>query len=85
MNKKIFLMLSLICVCSLCVFTQTRGKYTNLFSEKKIKQIIKFLSDDGFEGRAPGSRSGELAAKFIASRLENYGLRGAGANGNCGQ
>jgi hypothetical protein len=30
----------------------------------------------------PGSRSGELAAKFIATRLENYGMRGAGANGS---
>jgi Zn-dependent M28 family amino/carboxypeptidase len=82
MTKKIFLMLSLICVCSICIFAQTQGKYTKLFSEKKIKQIIKFLSDDGFEGRAPGSRSGELAAKFIATRLENYGMRGAGANGS---
>lgn len=82
MNKKVFFMLSLIYVCSICIFAQTKGKYTNLFSERKIKATIKFLSDDGFEGRAPGSRGGELAAKFIASRLENYGLRGAGADGS---
>jgi Zn-dependent M28 family amino/carboxypeptidase len=82
MNKKIFFMLSLVCVCSIGILAQTQGKYTKLFSEKKIKQIIKFLSDDGFEGRAPGSRSGELAAKFIATRLENYGMRGAGADGS---
>jgi hypothetical protein len=82
MNKKIFLVLSLIFACSICIFAQTQGKYTKLFSEKKIKQIIKFLSDDGFEGRAPGSRSGELAAKFIATRLENYGMRGAGVDGS---
>jgi Zn-dependent M28 family amino/carboxypeptidase len=81
MNKKISLILSLIYVCSIGVFGQTKD-YKNLFSEKTLRANIKFLSDDGFEGRAPGSRSGELAAKFIANQLENYGLRGAGANGS---
>jgi len=54
---------------------QTKGKYTNLFSEEKIKSTIKFLSDDGFEGRAPGSRGGELAAKYIANQLEMTGIK----------
>ncbi len=48
MNKKVFFMLSLIYVCSICIFAQTKGKYKNLFSERKIKATIKFLSDDGF-------------------------------------
>ncbi len=74
-------MLSLICVCSVCIFAQTKD-YKNLFSEKTLRANIKFLSDDGFEGRAPGSRSGELAAKYLALQLEMYGLRGAGANGS---
>lgn len=81
MNKKIIFLLSLICFCSICIFAQTND-YKNLFSEKTLRANIKFLSDDGFEGRAPGSRSGELAAKFLANQLENYGLRGAGANGS---
>jgi len=54
---------------------QTKGKYTNLFSEQKLKSTIKYLSDDGFEGRAPGSRGGELAAKYIANQLELTGIK----------
>ena len=58
-----------------CISAQTSGKYTNLFNEEKIKSTVKFLSDDGFEGRAPGSRGGELAAKYIANQLEMIGIK----------
>ncbi len=81
MKKKILLMLSLIYVCSICAFAQTKGKYTNLFSEEKLKSTVKFLSDDGFEGRAPGSRGGELAAKYIANQLELINVK-PGNNGS---
>jgi len=77
MNKKTLLILLLISVCSVNFFGQTNGKYTNLFSEQKLKSTVKFLSDDGFEGRAPGSRGGELAAKYIATQLENLGIKPA--------
>ena len=66
--------------CSI-LFAQTNGKYTSLFSEEKLKSTIKFLADDGFEGRAPGSRGGELAAKYIANRLEMIGIK-PGNNGS---
>ncbi|HEY0656973.1 MAG TPA: M28 family metallopeptidase, partial [Pyrinomonadaceae bacterium] len=56
------------------VFPQTKD-YRNLFSEQKLKSTIKLLSDDGFEGRAPGSRGGELAAKYIANQLEMLGIK----------
>ncbi len=75
MNKKIVLIISLISICSINILTQTKGKYTNLFSEEKLKSTVKFLSDDGFEGRAPGSRGGELAAKYIATQLEMIGVK----------
>ncbi|MDQ3750306.1 MAG: M28 family peptidase [Acidobacteriota bacterium] len=75
MKNYLILTISLILsVCSL-VMAQTRGKYTSLFSEEKLKSTIKFLSDDGFEGRAPGSRGGELAAKYIANQLEILGVK----------
>lgn len=61
-------------------FSQTRD-YKNLFSEQKLKSTIKFLSDDGFEGRAPGSRGGELAAKYIANQLQLMGVK-PGNNGS---
>ncbi|HZH34764.1 MAG TPA: M28 family peptidase, partial [Pyrinomonadaceae bacterium] len=55
---------------------------TALFDANTLRSHIKFLSDDMLEGRAPGSRGGELAAKYIAAQLERVGVRGAGANGS---
>ena len=51
-------------------------------SERALRAHIKFLADDALEGRAPGSRGGELAAKYLAAQLEALGLRGAGAQGS---
>ncbi len=48
---------------------------SKLFSEKDLRSTVKYLADDGFEGRAPGSRGGELAAKYIAHRLELAGVK----------
>ncbi len=79
MNKT-FVIILIIFVISLNSFAQT-SNYTNLFSENDLRSTIKFLSDDGFEGRAPGTRGGELAAKYIASRLELAGIK-PGNNGS---
>lgn len=77
MNKRKFLLITLIFIFSIFSFAQTKGKYADLFSEEQLKSTIKFLSDDGFEGRAPGSRGGELAAKYIANQLEMIGVNPA--------
>jgi Zn-dependent M28 family amino/carboxypeptidase len=81
MNKKLFSILLLTLFSSTLNYAQTSGKYTSLFSEEKLKSTVKFLSDDGFEGRAPGSRGGELAAKYIANQLEMIGVK-PGNNGS---
>lgn len=62
------------------VFAQAQRRYTNLFSENELRSHVKFLSDDLFEGRGPGTRGGQLAAKYIAAQLESYGIKGAGKN-----
>ncbi len=73
---------SFIALCLLCSFTFAQNSgFTNLFSEAQLKNYVKFLSDDGFEGRAPGSRGGELAAKYIAMELERIGVK-PGNNGS---
>lgn len=41
---------------------------------EKIRAHVRFLSDDLLEGRAPGSRGGELAARYIATQFELAGL-----------
>jgi Zn-dependent M28 family amino/carboxypeptidase len=73
----VFVLLSLSGV----VMAQKDSKLAGLFSENELKQDIKFLSSDGFEGRAPGSRGGELAADYIAMQLAKFGLK-PGNNGS---
>jgi Zn-dependent M28 family amino/carboxypeptidase len=47
----------------------------------KISAHVRFLSDDQLEGRYPGLRGGELAAKYIATQFAIDGLKPAGDNG----
>ncbi len=61
---------------------QPKGALNPPLNEDKIRAHIKFLSDDLLEGRGPGARGGEIAAKYIAAQLEALGLKGAGANGS---
>jgi Zn-dependent M28 family amino/carboxypeptidase len=42
---------------------------------------VKFLADDLLEGRAPATRGGDLAAKYIATQYELLGLEPAGEKG----
>src|SRR5438034_7805738 len=39
---------------------------------------LKYLADDLLEGRAPATRGGRLAAKYIAAQFEALGLEPAG-------
>jgi Zn-dependent M28 family amino/carboxypeptidase len=50
-------------------------------SAERIRDQDKFISDDLFEGRYPGLRGGELAAKYIATQFALDGLTPAGDNG----
>jgi Zn-dependent M28 family amino/carboxypeptidase len=48
---------------------------------EKIRAHVKFLADDLLEGRGPGKRGAELAAKYIATQFAIEGLKPAGDNG----
>jgi Zn-dependent M28 family amino/carboxypeptidase len=48
---------------------------------EKIRAHVQYLSDDLLEGRYPGLRGGQLAAKYIASQFALDGLKPAGDNG----
>lgn len=74
--KKVCVILFLLAF-SLNIFAQKQGKYTNLFNEQKIRDLTRFIADDGFQGRAPGSAAGELSAKFIALQLQQLGIKPA--------
>jgi len=43
---------------------------------------LKYLADDLLEGRAPATRGGRLAAKYIAAQFEALGLEPAGSDGS---
>lgn len=43
---------------------------------------LRYLADDLLEGRAPATRGGELAARYIAAQFEALGLAPAGPDGS---
>ncbi len=47
-----------------------------------LRAHLEFLADDALEGRRPGTRGGELAAKYIAAQFERLGLEPAGDSGS---
>jgi len=48
---------------------------------EKIRAHVRFLSLDLLEGRAPGTRGGELAAEYIATQFALAGAQPAGDDG----
>ena len=48
---------------------------------KVLRAHLEFLADDALEGRKPGTRGGELAAKYIAAQFARLGLQPAGDSG----
>ncbi|HEX3274023.1 MAG TPA: M28 family peptidase [Gemmatimonadales bacterium] len=49
---------------------------------KVLRANLEFLADDALEGRAPGTRGGRTAARFIASQFDRLGLEPAGDSGS---
>src|ERR1700682_1571107 len=48
---------------------------------EKIRAHVKFLASDLLEGRGTGQRGGDIAAEYIATQFELYGLKPAGDKG----
>jgi Zn-dependent M28 family amino/carboxypeptidase len=46
-----------------------------------LRAHLEFFADNALEGRRPGTRGGELAAKYIAAQFERLGLEPAGDSG----
>jgi len=46
-----------------------------------LREHVKILASDKFEGRAPGQPGGALATQYIADQFKSYGLQPAGDNG----
>jgi len=48
---------------------------------ERIRAHVKFLASDLLEGRGTGQRGGDVAAQYIATQLELYGMKPAGDDG----
>jgi Zn-dependent M28 family amino/carboxypeptidase len=46
-----------------------------------LRAHLDFLADDALEGRRPGTRGAELAARYIAAQFQRLGLEPAGDSG----
>jgi Zn-dependent M28 family amino/carboxypeptidase len=58
------------------------GKVAAALSGDVLRGHLEFLADDALEGRAPATRGGELAAKYLASQFRRLGLEPAGDSGS---
>jgi len=51
-------------------------------SPEAYRAHLTFLADDALEGRAPATRGGDLAAKYVAAQFARLGLEPAGDDGS---
>ena len=57
------------------------AKVAGAVDQRVMQAHLEFLADDALEGRRPGTRGGELAAKYIAAQFQRLGLQPAGDSG----
>src|SRR5215218_10021464 len=57
------------------------AKVAGAVDHRVLRSDLEFLADDALEGRRPGTRGGELAAKYVAAQFERLGLEPAGDSG----
>ncbi|MEO8138946.1 MAG: M20/M25/M40 family metallo-hydrolase [Gemmatimonadota bacterium] len=57
-------------------------RVTRALSADAYRAHLEYLSDDLLEGRAPATRGGELAAKYVAAQFRRLGLQPAGDSGS---
>jgi Zn-dependent M28 family amino/carboxypeptidase len=80
--------LSIICLLALAPIARATGQQPSpgarvaaALSADVLRGHLEFLADDALEGRAPGTRGGELAQKYIGSQFRRLGLEPMGDSG----
>ena len=74
-------------MCSLAVPAHAQqppagaARVARAIDPRVMRAHLEFLADDALEGRKPGTRGGELAAKYIAAQFARLGLEPAGDSG----
>ncbi len=75
--KKLFQNIFLILFLSANIFSQDNNSFYSLLnsiSSDSIKKHLHVLAHDSLEGRAVGTRGGNIAANYIANQFSFYGL-----------
>ncbi len=76
MNKKIGLFILLYFIVTSIGFSQeVIKKGLNVISEQSSKAILTYLASDWMEGREPGTKGHAIAADYLASMFQSYGLK----------
>src|SRR5690349_1672825 len=52
------------------------------FTAERFRAHVAFLADDLLEGRDTGSRGHEIAARYVATEFDSYGLKPGGTDGS---
>jgi hypothetical protein len=76
----------LLCLACLAVPSTAQSNYPppellNSVSPDRIRAHMQFLADDLLEGRYTGSRGYGIAARYVAARFQEMGLKPAGDSG----
>lgn len=79
MKRKLSLLLMTL-IGAAC--TNTAQSQMAEVSGERIRAHVKFLASDLLEGRAPGSRGGDLATNYIATQFALAGAKPLGDNGS---
>ncbi|MGI8884489.1 MAG: M28 family peptidase, partial [Pyrinomonadaceae bacterium] len=74
MTRKITTLLLVFLTLNFYTFAQTPTNYTKLFDAAKMKNRVRELSSDRYNGRSP---SDKLAAEYIAKELKKIGAKPA--------
>jgi hypothetical protein len=73
--KYLFLAVSLLSNVLLFAQTDPAAKYSEVITQKSLKQKLSILAADNMEGRETGSPGQRKAASWIASQFERIGLK----------
>jgi hypothetical protein len=77
--KKVTILATAIAVVAAC----SRPAQSQIadVSGERIRAHVRYLASDLLEGRAPGSRGGNLATEYIATQFALIGAKPFGDNG----
>jgi Zn-dependent M28 family amino/carboxypeptidase len=62
--------------------TSAASRVAAAVDSNSLRAHLDFLADDALEGRRPGTRGADLAAKYIAAQFRRLGLEPAGDSGS---